>query len=119
MNKYQALDNFWNSFLDAYDVSSVPDKTELPYMTYEVATDSFGEEVAITNSLWYNATDWVDISLKTDEIAEALGLGGSMVRYDGGGMWIKKGTPFSQRVPTDNETIERVVLNFSIEFISE
>lgn len=119
MDKYQALNSFWNSFLKAYDENSVPDGAVMPYMTYEVATDSFGEEVAITNSLWYNSTSWENISKKADEISQALGLGGSLVQYEGGGMWIKRGTPFAQRLKTDKDTIKQIVLNFSIEFISE
>ena len=119
MDKVQALTSFWNSFgLKAYDVSSVPDNAVMPYMTFEVATDSFGNEVAITNSLWYNSTSWAAISQKAEEISSAVGMCGKTLRYDDGGMWIKRATPFAQRLSTDSDTIKRIVLNFSIEFIS-
>lgn len=120
MDKFQAMHSFWSGFgLKAYDVNSVPDEAPRPYLTYEMTTDSFGNEVAITNSLWYESTSWAEISQKAQEIADYIGLGGRWVRYDGGGAWVKRATPFAQRLPGNTDTIRRIVLNFSIEFISE
>ena len=42
MDKIQALDRFWNAFgIPAYDKNSVPDGAKPPYITYDVASDSF------------------------------------------------------------------------------
>lgn len=118
MDKVQAFVNFWQNFsIPAYDVNSVPDDAVMPYMTYEVVTDSFGNEVAITNSLWYNSTSWANITKKAQEISDYLGMGGSLVKYDDGVIWIKRANPFSQRIQDDKA--KRIVLNFSLEFISE
>ena len=62
MDKVQALNSFWNSFdLKAYDATSVPDGTEMPYITYEVSTDSFGRQLSQTVSLWYRSSSWKEI----------------------------------------------------------
>ena len=37
MDKYQAINEFWNRFgVMAYDENTVPDDAELPYITYGV-----------------------------------------------------------------------------------
>ena len=119
MNKVQTLDKFWNSFgLKAYDESSVPDKTPFPYITYEVSTDSFGNTLAQTASLWYRSSSWSAITEKAKDIEEFITRGGRMVAYDGGSMWIQKASPWAQRMndPSD-EMIRRIVLNITIEFL--
>lgn len=118
MDRVQALTAFWKSFnIPAYDVNTVPDNAVTPYLTFEIITDSFGNEVGITNSLWTRSTSWAEISQKAQEIADYIGLGGRWIRYNGGGAWIKRATPFSQRLIDDD--YKRIVMNFSIEFISE
>lgn len=118
MDKVQAFVKFWQNFdIPAYDVNSVPDNAVMPYLTFEVVTDSFDNEVAITNSLWYNSTSWAEITRKAEEIGEYIGMGGSLVKYDNGVIWIKRASPFSQRM--QDEKAKRIVLNFSLEFNSE
>lgn len=119
MNKYQALYNFWSSFnLPVYDETSVPDDAKLPYITYETGIDSWGSEIAMSASLWYRSSSWTDISLKAEEIASFITRGGKMVKYDGGCFWIKKGTPWAQRLGDESdEMIRRVILSIQIEFL--
>ena len=41
-----------------------------------------------------------------------------MVAYDGGAFWIKKASPWAQRMAeASDDTIRRIFLNASIEFI--
>lgn len=118
MNKVQALDNFWNSFgWDAYDETDVPDNAQLPYITYEVTTDSFDNAVALSASLWMQSSSWRDITVKSMEIESYIGRGGKMVAYDGGAFWITKGNPWSYRIQDENKQIRRIGLNVLIEFI--
>lgn len=119
MNKIQALYNFWSSFgLEAYDETSVPDDSQLPYITYENADDNFGNEIAISASLWYRDTSWKGISEKSIEISDAITRGGKLVAYDGGAFWIRKGSPWAQRMSDDSDdSIRRIVLNLEIEFL--
>lgn len=119
MDKVQALNNFWNSFdLKAYDSLSVPDETSMPYITYEMSTDSFGNPVSQTASLWYRSTSWKDIQLKEMEISEYIGRGGIMIPYDNGAIWLQRGTPWSSRlVGEGDELVKRIALNVEVEFI--
>lgn len=118
MNKLQALHTFWSGFgLPAYDETSVPDNVNMPYITYEVQSDDFGNVVALTASLWYRSTSWVDITEKEMQIADFIGRGGRMVRYDNGAFWIDKASPWAQRLSDNDDTVRRIVLNVQIEFI--
>lgn len=117
MNKYQAMQSFWSSFLPAYDETTVPDDAELPYITYEMVTDSFGAQLALTASIWYHSTDWRDISKKLSEIESELKYGGTQVRFDNGTLWLKKGQPFAQRMTDESlDTVRRIVINIEAEF---
>ena len=70
MNK---IHKFWSGFgLKAYDENSVPDGAQLPYITYEVSEDNFGNELAQTASLWYRSSSWTDITLKEQEISDFI-----------------------------------------------
>ena len=116
MNKLQVLHSFWSGFgLKAYDETSVPDGTQLPYITYESPSDSLGATLALSASLWYRSAE---ITMKEQEIADFITRGGRMLKYDGGAMWLQKGTPWAQRMndPSD-DMIRRIVLTLSIEFL--
>jgi len=129
MNKIQTLHSFWSGFgLKAYDENSVPEqvdngsggktKLEPPYITYEVITDEFGRMLSLTASLWYRSASWAEITAKEQQISDFITRGGRMIAYDGGAMWIQKGSPWAQRMgdPSD-EMIRRIVLNIVIEFL--
>lgn len=119
MNKIQALHSFWNGFsLKAYDEYSVPDDANLPYITYEVSSDDFGNAIAQTASLWYRSSSWSEVTAKEQEIANYITKGGRIVRYDGGSFWIQKASPWAQRMddPSD-DMIRRIILNVTVEFL--
>ena len=122
MDKAKALHQFWSSFgLTAIDESSAYDTTiELPdnYITYEVQTSNFGDSVDLTASLWYRSTSWEAISKKADEIAEYIGWGGRLYPIDYGYIWVKLGTPFAQRMAVEQDSIRRILLNISVDFLS-
>lgn len=121
MDKAQAIYNFWAGFaLPAYDETQVlPEDAPLPRITYETATDSFGQEIALTASLWYYSTSWKDITQKAAEISQSIGMGGKIIRTDNGALWIKRGSPFAQRMGDSNDSIRRIVLNISAEFFEQ
>lgn len=119
MNKIQAYTNFWNSFnLTAYDEGCVPDKANLPYITFNIGEDDFNYPVSLTASIWYRSSNWVDITNKADEISDKISRGGTVVNYDDGALWIKKGTPFMQRVKDPDDSIRRIFMNIDVEFIN-
>ena len=119
MDKLQALDRFWRSFgWDAYDETSVPDTAKLPYITYEGSSDNFDHPIAQVVNLYDRSTSWKTIAEMLNDIEHRIGRGGAIVKYDGGAMWIKRGTPWAQRMADEsNDTVRRVVLNIETEYI--
>lgn len=119
MNKVQTLNAFWNGFnLKAYDENSVPDTAKLPYITYESPSDSFGNVIALTASLWYRSSSWSEITAKEQEIADFITRGGRMIAYDDGAMWIQRASPWAQRFnDASDDMIRRIILSLTIEFM--
>ena len=121
MDKAQALHKFWSSFgLSAYDELAVPDDAQMPYITYSVSTDSLGNPLPLSGSIWYRETLWKNISNKADEIAQVVGEHGFYkAQLDDGYMWITKGTPFAQRMSDPNDDmIKRMYINIMVEFLT-
>ena len=122
----QAIHNFWSSFgLTAYDENSVPDNAKLPYITYSVNVgDITSGPVTTQASLWYRSMSWKEITEKSDEIRNRLGIGGVMIEHDDGAIWIKRGNTFAQRSAAGSSESEqdsstrRVVLTVDIDFIN-
>lgn len=122
MDKVQAIDEFWNSFgLPAYDENTVPtdDSVDYPYITYSVSTDSLGNMVPLSASLWYRSTSWEDITHKAREIARVIKTQHMPIKIDGGYVWLVGGTPFSQRMSDPNDDmVRRIYLNVSAEYLT-
>lgn len=122
MDKGQALQAFWSSFdIPAYDESTVPDDAPLPYITYQVQTDSIDTVLMSTASVWYKGYSWKDISKKVDEIAERISrIYPPAFKLDNGRLYISMGTPFAQRMSEpEDDSIRRIVLNVNYEFLTE
>ena len=120
MTKAAALYQFWNGFgLTAYEENTVPTEADFPYIAYQLVTDSFGGEVAATASLWYRSESWTAINAKTEEISQHIGMGGKIIKCDGGRIWIKRGAPFAQNMGDESDNlIRRKYLNITIEFLT-
>lgn len=121
MTKDEAIYSFYSGFgLPAYDENTVPEGSALPYITYSVSTDSIGNMVILSASLWYRSTSWGAIQDKADEIAAAIGYGGKIIKIDNGYLWLVKGSPFAQRMsePSD-KMVRRIIININAEFLTE
>ena len=120
MTKAAAIYQFWNIFgLTAYEENTVPDDATFPYITYQLVTDSFDREVAVAASLWYRGESWTDINAKTEEISADIGIGGKIIKCDGGRIWIKRGQPFAQNMGDESDDlIKRKYLNLTFEFLT-
>ena len=120
--KTQALYNFFSVFeLPAYEENTVPtgaNVPELPYITYATATSGFDNNVQISGSLWYSGYSWADADRKAAEISAALANGGKLIPYTGGALWIRRGTPFAQHMADADDTIRRIYLNLTAEYLS-
>lgn len=123
MTKEAALYNFWASFgIPAYEESSVPtgdNAPNFPYITYQVVTDSIGYDTVMTASVWYRSSSWLEPNAKAREIDKRISRSGILLPYDGGALWLKRGTPFAQNMGDDSDDlIRRKILNISAEYIS-
>lgn len=120
MTKAAAIYQFWSGFgLTAYEENSVPDDAVFPYVTYQLVTDSVGQEVQAVASLWYRSTSWAAANAKAEQISEYIGFGGKIIKCDGGRIWIKRGQPFSQNMGDDSDDlIKRKYLNVSLEYFT-
>ena len=120
MTKAAAIYQIWSVFgLTAYEENTVPTDAAFPYITYQLVTDSFDREVAATASLWYRGENWTAINAKTEEISAHIGLGGKIIKCDGGRIWIKRGQPFAQNMGDESDDlIKRKYLNLTFEFLT-
>ena len=120
MTKAAAIYQFWSSFgLTAYEENTVPTDAAFPYVTYQLVTDSFDREVSATASLWYRGESWTAINAKTEEISAHIGLGGKIIKCDGGRIWIKRGQPCAQNMGDESDDlIKRKYINVVYEFMT-
>lgn len=123
MTKEAALHAFYSSFgLKAYEENAVPtgdDAPDFPYLTYSVSSDSIGTDVALTASLWYRGTSWVQANAKAEEISRRIGSGGKILSCDGGAIWLRRGTPFAQSMGDESDDqIKRKYINITAEFLT-
>ena len=120
MTKAAAIYQSWSGFgLTFYEENTVPSDAGFPYGTYQLVTDSFDRDVVATASLWYRGESWTDINAKTEEISAHIGLGGKIIKCDGGRIWIKRGQPFAQNMGDENDDlIKRKYLNVTIEYFT-
>lgn len=121
MDSAQAIQSFWSGFgwaaYDQYTVPSQEQDPEMPRITYEVVTPDPNYPAAMSASLWDKSYSWHDISKKAQEIFDFIGRGGCMVPFDGGCLWIKRGTVFSQRMSDTDDTIRRIYLTIEVEYL--
>ena len=80
--------------------------------------DALGEPVPLAADLWAKDTSWTAITQKAEEIAQAVGMGGKLVAFDGGYLWGCRGTPFTQRSGDTDDTIRKIHINLMVEFLS-
>ena len=120
MNKAAAIHQFWSGFgLTAYEENTVPSDAAFPYITYQLVTDAFDNDVAMTASLWYRGESWRDVNEKEREISAYIGIGGVIIKRADGRIWLKKGTPFAQNMGDESDNlIKRKYLNVTAEFLT-
>lgn len=127
MTKDKALYAFFSGFgLTAYPDNAVlnengePDVI-LPYLTYTPVFDAWGgEPVSLTVNLWYRTESEAIPNAKAQEIAKAIGRDGVNVPCDGGTIWIKRGSPFSQNLADEvDPAIKRRYINVTAQYNTE
>lgn len=122
-DKEQALHQFWSSFgWAARDENTVPDdamdRFGGHYITYNVATATYDMPIPLAADLWAKDTSWTAITHKAEEIAQAVGLDGTLIPFDGGRLWVCQGSPFTQRIGDEKDIIRRIKINLMVTFLS-
>lgn len=113
-----AIYSFLSSFgIPAYATSATPDNAEMPYITYNLIIGDFIDEVSMNANLWYRTESEAEPNAKVREIEKTMGTGGKIIKYDGGAVWIKKGTPWCQSVPGEDNSIKCRYINFDLDYI--
>lgn len=118
MTKEEALYRFFSRFgITAYPSNAVPEDTVFPWLTYTTPIGYDGAVSAEVN-LWYHTESEAVPNRKAEEIANVIGLGGVLVAYDDGAIWIKRGNPWSVAL-TDatSASIKRRQLNVIYEYL--
>lgn len=122
MDKQQALQFFWSQFgVSAYDESDVPDDADIyaGYITYQKIEGEFESPVFPSASIWHRSTSWKKTEKIKNSINETLSRGGWIQKIEGGRVWIQRGSPFAQVMAEEDRSIRRIVINVSIEFMTE
>lgn len=120
MNKTEALYSFYSSFgIPAYEENSVPLNAKMPYITYEVITDSLSDyTTSVTCQLWYKSNSWVQCNAMAETISERL-QGGYRIKVDKGYMILYTGTPYALNVPyEDDNTIKHKSINIECDYVT-
>lgn len=126
MTKAAAIYQFFSQFgLPAYEENAVfsqDEPPEFPYLTYELNTDSFSDDngIPIAVNLYYRSSSWTACNAKAEEISSAIGMGGVIISFDNGHIWVKRGSPFAQSLgDSGDDSIRRKLINIQLEFFSE
>lgn len=121
-NKWQVIHSFMASFsLPAYEEASIPTgelAPDFPYLSYSLETGYALDESTIQFSLWYRSPSQAEINLKTDEIAQDLGLF-KVLPCDEGAVIIRPGTPFAQGMQDPHDPlIKRKLITLEASYIT-
>ena len=121
MSKASALYTWFSGFgLTAYEESNVESDPTFPYLTYTYATGDFDSgEVPIVVNIFDMSEDNTLVDSKSEEIYSAIGRGGITVPVEGGAVWMKRGSPFSQAISEPSDAnIRRCYINITAEFLT-
>ena len=122
MDVQQTMQNFWSGFgVPAYDENSVPDDQYrvFPHITYDVVVGDTMDETAMSASIWTRSSQWISAIQLHDAVNDTLSNGGVILPCDTGGLWIKKASPWAQRLGDASDgSVKRILLNISVEFVT-
>ena len=119
LNAPQTIQAFFEGFnVPVYDENTVEKGASLPRLTYAYAEGDFENPVSIAVSVWDRSYMWTRVTALKEAIANAIPQGGVLLDYDGGKIWLKRGTPFAQRMSDENDAIRRIYINLEAEFLT-
>ena len=119
MNKYEALNKFYNSFgIPAYEENSVPEKKPMPYITYELITSSIeSESIAMSFKIYYRSESLIEIDSITEKISKVL-TGGVNLKCDEGYITLHRGEPFALNIGSGEKSVKAKYINVTANYIT-
>ena len=118
-NAAQTIQSFLEGFnVPAYDENTVPENAPFPRMTYGYSEDEFDKPVIIPVSIWDRSYSWARANGIAKAIKDGVPFGGILIPYEDGRIWIKRGTPFEQRLGDEDDDIRRIYINLEAEYLS-
>lgn len=120
LDKGQTIQAFWESFgWPAYDEGTAPDGLPYPRLTYNVVVDELEHPVAMYASLWDKSTSWARVAKKAAEISQTIThLYPPAIAFEGGRLYITKGSPYAQRMVDEDDMVRRIYINITAEYFS-
>lgn len=113
MTKTQALHRWMEGWgIKAFSRESIPEKTELPYLTYDKGFSPDG--YASTVHIFYRTTSELIPDNKVEEICNSLRRGGVQIPCDGGQLWLTLAFPEWYSATDTDATIKHRVINLTI-----
>ena len=119
MTPEAAIFQFLSGFgMPAY-ATSAPNDAVMPYVTYSLSVGSWDSgEVNVPVRLWYRTSSEAVLNAKAREMSSAIGMGGVTLPCDGGMVWVKRGSPWSQSMEDeDGGAVKSRYINMDMEFL--
>ena len=93
----EALKTFFSGFgLPAYQVGSVPDEVELPYIAYSLNVPEWNQKATMYAQVWDRTRSNAGIIRMADQITQAIGVDGKQIPFDGGYLVLWPESPLIQ-----------------------
>ena len=110
----QALYSFFSGFgIPAYGRNNIPDKVDLPYITFEVKEPEPLTVCLLHAWVCYRGTSYAELNATCDAIKAAVGTGITLPTSDGFiALFRDRDTPFMQEQPDPDKTIRVMYLTF-------
>lgn len=119
MTAAEAYHGFWAQFgIPAFEEGAAPQTLRGPCVTYRYAEGSGdGENADLSASVWVWSSSWREVWSIADRIGEALPRGGMFLPFEGGTIWLRRGTPW-QICAGDGEDplLRRAIFNIKARF---
>ena len=118
MDKWQALDTYWNSFgVPAYNELTVPEDAQMPYITYEAAIGSLNGPMTLSASLYWKGNSWAWGMKRVTDMQKVMDR---QIKIDGGYVMFRVPVASSAQPTTDafDEQVRRIIMPIEVEFLS-
>lgn len=115
----QAYYNFWSSVIPgvpAFVEQTVPELQSMPYITYTLQQNSFGESAIHQARVWTQSTDYEQMANCLQIIEDKIPDAGVNLPVEGGVIIFYRGQPFIQKMPMEDPLLQVGYINIEAQF---